>query len=95
VKDSIDCRQEISCCIRFDNVGKTASAQRFFRNIRRTILAHEHDFGHGRKLPDLSSGFDAINCRKSYVDQDQVWLQLLRFSDGLSSVRHLLYNSQV
>src|ERR1700747_3344179 len=70
-------RQQFTCRIRLDDITARTRAQGLFRNLSGAVFADEEDFGSWGNFSDSASGCDPIQRRKTYVQQDQVWLQLL------------------
>ena len=72
--------------IPFDNVSRRTRIEGCPDNLDIGLLAQEKDFRVRSKLANLSSGGDAIHCRKVDIKNDQIVLQLFGFPNRLQSI---------
>jgi hypothetical protein len=61
-------RQQLTCCIRLDDIATSAGAQGFFYDVSGAVFAHEENFGCGGDFSDSASDFNPIQCRKTDIE---------------------------
>ena len=80
------CRQQFTCRVRFQHVATCSRTEGFLYYVKRAVFADKEDFGCRRNLTNSASGFNPIQCRKSDVEQDQVWLEFFDFLNSFQPV---------
>ena len=58
----------------------------YLHDVRRAFLAHKEYFGSRGNFAYSSTGFDAVQCGQSDIQQNQIWVQFFGLLDGFQPV---------
>ena len=83
----LDRHQQFSPRILLHDIAQCADLQGFLHHIGRGLLSNKDNSGGWRKATDSASRFQSVQRRKSDIQQNQVGLECLRFSNGVQAIR--------
>ena len=94
LNDGFHSKEQFFFSVRLNDIAVRTRPQSRRCHICGLFLGKENDFGLWGHFANLFSGLDSVQLWKADIQQNQVRLQLLRFTNRISAVRTLTHDLQ-